>query len=184
MADSIIQQLYQRKMFRITAAYLAVAWVLWQVVGTTCPAFECSMQFQQSMFWFLIAGLPITLAIAWVNWKTAILVGSGLLAGATVMFFMMRGPAIETETAIMKPTMEVAEPAPEPDTDIEEKSIAARHTTSDMDRVPDFGDRPAIAVLPFDNLSPDPKPGLLRRRPRRGLDRAPFELARVSGDRT
>ena len=102
MADSIIQQLYQRKMFRITAAYLAVAWVLWQVVGTTCPAFECSMQFQQSIFWFLIAGLPITLAIAWVNWKTAILVGSGLLAGATVMFFMMRGPAIETETAIMK----------------------------------------------------------------------------------
>ena len=64
MAESIIPQLYQRKMFRITAGYLAVAWVLWQVVGTTCPAFECSNAFQQSIFWLLIAGLPITMAIA------------------------------------------------------------------------------------------------------------------------
>ena len=156
MADSIIQQLYQRKMFRITAGYLAVAWVLWQVVGTTCPAFECSVQFQKSIFWFLIAGLPITLAIAWVNWKTAILVGSGLLAGATVMFFVMRGPATETETAAIMPPVEVAQPAPEPNTDIEGKFIAAPQTTSDMAKVPDFGGRPAIAVLPFDNLSPDP----------------------------
>ena len=95
MANAIIQQLVHRKMFRITAGYLAVAWVLWQVVTATCPAFECSNAFQQSIFWFLIAGLPITLAIAWVNWRTAIGVGIGILAGATVMFFMMRGPAIE-----------------------------------------------------------------------------------------
>ena len=155
MAVPVIQQLYQRKMFRITAGYLAIAWVLWQVVSTTCPAFECSIQFQQSIFWFLIAGLPVTLAIAWVNWKTAILVGSGLLAGATVMFFVMRGPATEIETAAITPPVEVAEPASEPDTDITEESIDARQTTSDMDSVPDFGDRPAIAVLPFDNLSPD-----------------------------
>ena len=136
MADSIIQQLYQRKMFRITAAYLAVAWVLWQVVGTTCPAFECSTQFQQSIFWFLVAGLPITLAIAWVNWKTAILVGSGLLAGATVMFFVMRGPAIETETAAITPPMEVTQPVTESQTEIQKKSIA---------------------VLPFVNMSADPE---------------------------
>ena len=135
MADSIIQQLYQRKMFRITAAYLAAAWVLWQVVGTTCPAFECSRQFQQSIFWFLVAGLPITLAIAWVNWKTAILVGSGLLAGATVMFFVMRGPATETETAAITPPMEITQPVTESETEIQKKSIA---------------------VLPFVNMSADP----------------------------
>ena len=136
MADSIIQQLYQRKMFRITAAYLAVACVLWQVVGTTCPAFECSTQFQQSIFWFLGAGLPITLAIAWVNWKTAILVGSGLLGGATVMFYVMRGPATETETAAITPSMEITQPVTESETEIQAKSIA---------------------VLPFVNMSADPK---------------------------
>ena len=55
MADSIIQQLYHRKMFRITAAYLAMAWVLSQVVTATCPDCDCSMAFQQPIFWFPIA---------------------------------------------------------------------------------------------------------------------------------
>ncbi len=136
MADSIIQQLYQRKMFRITAAYLAVAWVLWQVVGTTCPAFECSMQFQQSIFWFLIGGLPVTLAIAWVNWKTAILVGTGLLAGAALMFFMMRGPATETNTVAITPRPQITQSTTTTATDIGEKSVA---------------------VLPFVNMSTDPE---------------------------
>ena len=134
LADSIVQQLYQRKMFRITAGYLAVAWVLWQVVGTTCPAFDCGNAFQQSIFWFLIAGLPITLAIAWVNWRTAILVGSGLLAGAAIMFFVMRGPAVEPEQAAVTPTVEIAAPAPESAPVVQEKSIA---------------------VLPFVNMSDD-----------------------------
>ena len=52
---SIVTQLYQRKMFRITAGDLAVAWALWHVVGTTRPAFECTNAFKQSIFWFLIA---------------------------------------------------------------------------------------------------------------------------------
>ncbi len=133
MADnlSLIKQLYQRKMFRITAGYLAIAWVLWQVVDTTCPTFDCSQDFQKSIFWFLVAGLPITLAIAWVNWKTAIVAGIGILAGATVMFFVMRGPAIEPETAAVTPPTEVSQPAP---VTAEEKSIA---------------------VLPFVNMSDD-----------------------------
>ena len=136
MADSIIQQLVHRKMFRITAGYLAVAWVLWQVVDTTCPTFECSQEFQKSIFWFLVAGLPITLAIAWVNWRTAILVGIGILAGASVMFFVMRGPAVEPETAVVTPPLEVAQRSPEPAAVEEEKSIA---------------------VLPFVNMSSDPE---------------------------
>ena len=136
MADnpSLIQQLVHRKMFRITAGYLAVAWVLWQVVDTTCPTFECSLSFQKSIFWFLVAGLPITLAIAWAHWQTAIVAGIGLLAGVTITFFVMRGPA--TETATVTPPVEVAQPASTPVEVIEEKSIA---------------------VLPFVNMSADPE---------------------------
>ena len=123
-------------MLRITAGYLAVAWVLWQVVDTTCPTFECSLSFQKSIFWFLVAGLPVTLAIAWVNWRTAIVAGIGILAGATVMFFVMRGPAIDSETAAVIPPAETAQPAPTPAEVVEEKSIA---------------------VLPFVNMSADPE---------------------------
>ena len=99
---SIVEQLYQRKMFRIAVGYLAVSWVLWEVVTATCPAFECSNTFQQSIFWILLAGLPITLAVAWINWRTAILVGGGILAGVSVMFFVMRGtlPTVQTEPAV------------------------------------------------------------------------------------
>ncbi|MDA0824754.1 MAG: hypothetical protein O3C28_20385, partial [Proteobacteria bacterium] len=156
MDDSIVQKLYERKMFRITAGYLAVAWVLWQVVSTTCPAFECTTQIQKSIFWFLVGGLPFTLAIAWLNWKTAILVGSALLAGATVMFFVLRGPAIERETTAAAPGKKVVEPAAEPYTESARESVATRKTASDIINSPDFGGRPAIAVLPFDNLSADP----------------------------
>ena len=58
--SSIINQLYQRKMFRITMGYLAIAWLLWQVVDTTCPAFECSLESQRTIFWLLLGGLPVT----------------------------------------------------------------------------------------------------------------------------
>jgi TolB-like protein/cytochrome c-type biogenesis protein CcmH/NrfG len=114
------------------------------------------MQFQQSIFWFLIGGLPITLAIAWLNWRTAILVGSALLAGAPAKFFALRGPAIESEAAAVTPRTNVARPASEPYTQSEGESAATQMTTSETAGIPDFGGRPAVAVLPFDNLSPDP----------------------------
>ena len=90
MADSsIINELYQRKMFRIALGYLAVAWLLWQVVDTPCPAFECSLESQRTIFWLLLGGLPVTLAVAWVNWKTAIIVGTSFIAGLGVAVMMM-----------------------------------------------------------------------------------------------
>ena len=123
--DSIVARMYQRKMFRIAAGYLAVAWVLWEVVTATCPTFECSNAFQQSIFWFLVAGLPITLAVAWVNWRTAILVGVGILAGALVMFFVMRGtlPTVQPEPAVT--TTPTESPARQPVLAIEDiRSVA------------------------------------------------------------
>ena len=149
MADSIIQQLVHRKMFRITAGYLAVAWVLWQVVDTTCPTFECSLSFQKSIFWFLIAGLPITLAIAWVHWQTAIVAGIGILAGATVMFFVMRGPVIEPEAIATTAPVEVAPPAPAAAEIVQAKSIAVL-PFADMSAAGDqgyFGDGVAEEIL-------------------------------------
>ena len=107
MADSIIQQLVHRKMFRITAGYLAVAWV---------------------------------------NWRTAILVGIGILAGATVMFFVMRGPAVEPQTAAVAPQPAVGKPAPPV---VEEKSIAVL-PFADMSAAGDqgyFGDGVAEEIL-------------------------------------
>lgn len=156
MGDTIVKQLYERKMFRIAAGYLAVAWVLWQVVSSTCPAFECSTQFQRSIFWILVTGLPITLAIAWSNWKTAILVGSALLTGAGMMFLVLRGPAMEIETAAALQPNHVTQPTSEPNTESAGDSISIRNTTGNALDVPDFGGRPAVAVLPFDNLSPNP----------------------------
>lgn len=155
MADTFVQQLYKRKIFRISAAYLAVAWMLWQVVGTTCPAFECSAQFQQSIFWFLITGLPVTVAIAWLNWKTAILVGSGLLAGAAAMFFVLRGPTVETEDAA-RSLDEASQSSTEQYPELKENFVEAPEAATNRNKTSDFDGRPAVAVLPFVNLSSDP----------------------------
>jgi TolB-like protein/Tfp pilus assembly protein PilF len=123
--SSIVKQLYQRKMFRIAVGYLAVAWLLWQVVDTTCPTFECSLAFQRTIFWLLLGGLPVTLAVAWVNWKTAIIVGVAFIAGAGVAVMMTAG----SQPAPAEPIVE----------------------ETDQQRLPN-----SVAVLPFENLSPDP----------------------------
>jgi adenylate cyclase len=125
LTDSfIINELYQRKMFRIAVGYLAVAWVLWQVVDTTCPTFECSLELQKTIFWLLLGGLPVTLAVAWVNWKTAIIVGIAFMAGLGVSV-MMSGSRSELKEPVVEDTRQ--------------------------ERLPN-----SVAVLPLDNLSPDP----------------------------
>ena len=123
-------------MFRIALGYLAVAWLLWQVVYTTCPAFECSLESQRTIFWLLLGGLPVTLAVAWVNWKTAIIVGIAFIAGLGVAVLMMGpqlGPVESIVDASVEPIQQVVEEL-------------------ERERLPN-----SVAVLPFDNLSVDPE---------------------------
>ena len=134
--SSLISQLYERKMFRITAGYLAVAWVVWQVIVTTCEAFECTPGFLRNIFWLLAAGLPITLSVAWVNWKTAIIVGVAFLAGVGITVVMMTGFQTPTVESVIELTDEV---------------VLEEVKETESERLPN-----SVAVLPFENLSPDP----------------------------
>ena len=81
-----------------------------------------------------------------MNWRTVIVAGIGILAGATVMFFVMRGPAVEPEIAAVTPSAEVTQPAP---TVVEEKSIAVL-PFADMSAAGDqgyFGDAMSEEIL-------------------------------------
>ena len=115
--------------------YLAVAWLLWQVVDTPCPAFECSLESQRTIFWLLLGGLPVTLAVAWVNWKTAIIVGTSFIAGLGVAVMMM-GSEPEPVELVVEATIQ---PTPL----VVEEIV--------QERLPN-----SVAVLLCDNLSPDP----------------------------
>jgi hypothetical protein len=100
-------------MFRIAVGYLTVAWLLWQVVGNTCPAFDCSQAFQQTIFWLLLGGLPVTLAVAWINWKTAIVVGISFIAGAGVAVMMTGSQPVPVESVVdatVEPSLYVVRP--------------------------------------------------------------------------
>ncbi len=75
--------------------------------------------------------------------------GIGLLAGAAIMFFVTRGPAIESEAAAVAPPVAVTQPATEPVVVVEEKSIAVL-PFEDMSAAGDqgyFGDGVAEEIL-------------------------------------
>ena len=151
---SLIAELKRRNVFRVGVAYAIVAWLLIEVASVILPTFKTPEWVMQAFTSLVILGFPLTLVIAWAfeltpeGIKRESTVGPdesiksrtgrkldfaiiGLLALA-VVFLVIDNYVLEAEPE----QAEVAEgkvPAAEP---IEREK--------------------SIAVLPFDNISPDP----------------------------
>jgi adenylate cyclase len=63
--DNLFQELKRRKVFRVAAAYVVLAWLLVQITTTILPTFEAPQWVAQSIILLLVIGLPITLIMAW-----------------------------------------------------------------------------------------------------------------------
>lgn len=62
---SIIQELRRRKVFRVAAAYIVVAWLMLQIVDVVAPMLELPGWVGKLVLLLLIVGLPIAIFFAW-----------------------------------------------------------------------------------------------------------------------
>ena len=62
---SIVGELQRRNVFRVAAVYLAVAWLLLQVVATVAPILDLSATLQKAVLILLTAGFPVAVILAW-----------------------------------------------------------------------------------------------------------------------
>ena len=151
----LIAQLKRRNVFKVCMAYLALCWVIIEVATTVTPLLGLPDWLPTVAIWIAIIGLPVVVALSWIyeltpeglrrdsdvsasdeslqrsaRWLDVLIIA--LIAVGVVLFAYDRfGPGGEAAQS-------------------DGESIA----------VADHGgvtDRPAVAVLPFHNLSSDPE---------------------------
>jgi TolB-like protein/Flp pilus assembly protein TadD len=134
---SLITELKRRKVFKVGAAYLVVAWLAVQVVSIAFPAFEAPPWALRAFILVTMLGFPLALVMAWVFDVTpaGVEVAPGtqgtrwVVTGAVLLGMLALGWYFYGQPSFRKGDLETP--------------VAAR---------PD-----SLAVLPFANMSGDPK---------------------------
>jgi TolB-like protein/Tfp pilus assembly protein PilF len=146
---SLIAELKRRKVFKVGAAYLVVAWLAVQVVSIAFPAFEAPPWVLRVFILVAMLGFPVTLMMAWAFEATpeglrrdAASTGSKrmaaivvVLAGLAVTWFYLGTPALRAGQEVEVAAQTASKPT----------------TTPPAPAAP----RLSIAVLPFVNMSAD-----------------------------
>jgi hypothetical protein len=142
---SFIAELKQRKVFRVATVYLVVAWVAVQVASIALPTFAAPVWVLRVVILLLTLGFPIALMLAWaleigpegvtvdargLRSKRMIAVTTGLLLLAIGWYFLGQPALRKTDLADHAASVAIA--------------ASAAPVRS-------------IAVLPFVNMSGDPK---------------------------
>jgi TolB-like protein len=145
---SLFEELKRRKVFRVTIAYVIVAWLILQVGDTLAPALHLPDWVNSTLAFFLILGFPLAVFFAWAYEITP----EGLKKEKDVdhtqprdrttnnkLYFTIIGLLVVSLTVMtIWPIADWGLPAPKPD--------SAQPNS----------DRPSIAVLSFINDSGDP----------------------------
>ena len=63
---SLIEELKRRKVFKVGAAYLVVAWLAVQAVSIAFPAFEAPPWALRVFILLCLLGFPLALVMAWI----------------------------------------------------------------------------------------------------------------------
>jgi TolB-like protein/Tfp pilus assembly protein PilF len=142
---SLIDELKRRKVFKVGAAYLVVAWLAVQVVSIAFPAFEAPPWALRVFILLAMLGFPVTLMMAWafdatpeglkrdtapIGNRRMFAIAAGLAALALAWYFI-GAPAVRDEAA---------------------PAVAASPAVAAAPAVPAIP-RKSIAVLPFVDMS-------------------------------
>ncbi len=134
----VYHELRRRNVFRVAAAYLAVAWLIVQIVETLFPIFGLSDALMRLIVVLLVIGFPLVLALSWFYELTPEGVMSAGEADAKG-YTKPVGFGRQIDFVI-----------------IALLAITVAWLIYDRELGPSIEDN-KIAVLPFVNLSPDPK---------------------------
>jgi TolB-like protein len=130
--SSFLQRLKERKLFQWAVAYLAGAWLVLQAMEVTAEPFGWPLALQRGVTILLVVGFFVALILAWYHGEK----GRQRVSGPELLMIAALLAIAAILLAILRPEAEA------PTTPY--AGLAAE------------GEKPAIAVLPFDNFSPDP----------------------------
>ncbi len=133
--SSFLRRLKERKLAQWALAYVAGAFVVFQLLDALAEPLALSVTTQQAILTLVAIGFFVTLVLAWYHGEKGQQRASGPELLMVAALLVVAGVAVE---ALL--TDEDAQPA-----------------RTAVPSVPEASERPAIAVLPFDNLSPDPE---------------------------
>jgi len=142
--NGIVEALKQHRLFRIATVYAVAGWISIQVADIILEAFESPVWIMQGFLILVLAGFPVTLTGLWLVERTQQGRSSkSLVSIATIVLASLISVVAYLYFTSEKSAREAASP------------VALQiHESNQIPAVlPD--ERPAIAVLPFNNLSPD-----------------------------
>ena len=156
MSRSLFAELGRRGVFRVAAAYAAVAWLLIQVAETLLPVYGFGDQAVRAVVTVLIIGLLPAVILAWVfKWTP-----DGIRVDSETEGHTPRGHKWFDRTIVIVLLVAVAYFAVDKfvidPSAVERRVEEARDEGRREGLSGAFGER-SVAVCPFDNLSPDPE---------------------------
>jgi TolB-like protein/Flp pilus assembly protein TadD len=131
--SSLLERLKERKLFQWALAYLAGAWLILQLVEVLGQIFQWSLAVQQGITVLLAIGFFLALVLAWYHGEK----GRQRASGAELLMIAALLAIAAILLTIVGPKEEAA-------------------TTSEPMLAVE-GEKPAVAVLPFENISPNPE---------------------------
>ena len=165
---SFFAELKRRNVFKVGIAYAIVAWLLIQVASVLFPTFDAPDWVMRVFTTVVILGFPIALIIAWafeltpegIKKTTSVPVADSItqqtgqrlnyivtgLLGLAVAFMALDNYVLKKGRS-QEPEVRIAKSS--------EPAISGETITSDQGQVTNDQSKPAIAVLPFTNMSED-----------------------------
>ena len=152
---SLVAELKRRNVFRVAAAYAIVAWLLVEVASVVLPTFGAPEWVMKVVTFLVILGFPLAVILAWafeltpegIKCESAVDPDASATrhTGRKLDFIIIGVLAIAVVYFAVNQFVLKAEP--EPAEEVTEQAPAAEQVAQEK----------SIAVLPFDNISPDPE---------------------------
>jgi TolB-like protein/Tfp pilus assembly protein PilF len=169
---AFFSELKRRNVFKVAVAYGIVAWLVIQITGTVLPTFNAPQWINQVFTFFVLLGFPLALILAWafeltpegIKPTTAVSIEKSItrvtsrridfaiiaLLGLALVYVVVDQYFLEEDTVVTS-INESALPEVSAVTGQTEQSAPVPLVAAESERLPN-----SVAVLPFENLSPDP----------------------------